>query len=289
MDSVTDPSLPHGKLPPIPDGCGMMPFAEKPIVRHPEPLGVPLEVAPVSDDTSSEPPILNDALEMTYRRVLARALALVACALLLASITAASLIHGSLPQGFVAAQLVFHAILIVQLFFMSFFSRYVEKLSIAPAAVLLFSYAAFCALEFSALLSPAGLAVAFLCSALMLGATAFCGFTRYADLARPVTPVFMLLFGGIAVVSVNLLLRTPPSAWKLSTLAVVVFAGLAACHAQQIRDFYQEFDDDNAEGWKASVLGALLLVVNSVNLYILVATFLGRFLQDDTGRADDLR
>jgi len=282
MDDMTDHSLPPGQLPPIPDGCGILPLAEKAIVRPPgHPVVLP-ELAPVSDDS----PILNDALEMTYRRVLARALALAACALLLASITAASLIHGSLPQGFVAAQLVFHGILIVQLFFMSFFSRYVEKLSIAPAAVLLFVYAAFCALEFSALLSPASLAVAFLCAALMFGATALWGFTRGADLARPITVVLMLLFGGGSLVGVNFLLHTPPSAWKLSSLAIVVFACLAAYYAEQIRDFYQEFDDDNAEGWKASVLGALLLVVNSVNLYLLAATFLSRFLNDNRDHSD---
>jgi FtsH-binding integral membrane protein len=98
----------------------------------------------------------------------------------------------------------------------------------------------------------------------------------------------MLLFGGAALVAVNLLLRTRPSTWKLSSLAVIVFASLATYYAEQIRDFYQEFDDDNAEGWKASVLGALLLVVNSVNLYLLAATFLGRFLSDDGDRSDDL-
>jgi FtsH-binding integral membrane protein len=288
MDDMTDPSLPSGQLPPIPDGCGVMPIAENKFAPHPGPPSFPPEAAPISVDPGSEPPILNDALEMTYRRVLARALALAACALLFASITAASLIHNSLPQGFVTAQLVFHTILIVQLFFMSFFSRYVEKLSIAPAAVLLFAYAAFCALEFSALLSPAGLAVAFFCAALMFGATALWGFTRRADLARPITIALMLLFGGAALVAVNLLLRTRPSTWKLSSLAVIVFASLATYYAEQIRDFYQEFDDDNAEGWKASVLGALLLVVNSVNLYLLAATFLGRFLSDDGDRSDDL-
>lgn len=285
---MTDPSLPPGQLPPIPDGCGIMPIAEKAIVRHPELPGVLTEAGPDSADASPEAQILNDALELTYRRVLARALALAACALLLASFTAASLIHSLLPQGFVAAQLVFHTILIVQLFFMSFFSRYVEKLSIAPAAVLLFAYAAFCALEFSALLPPASLAAAFFCTALMFGATALWGFTRGADLARPVTVLLMLVLGGTAMAAVNLLLRTSPSSWKLSSLAVIVFACLTAYYAEQIRDFYQEFDDDNAEGWKASVLGALLLVVNSVNLYLLAATFLGRFLSDDGDRSDDL-
>jgi uncharacterized protein len=198
------------------------------------------------------------------------------------SITAASLAHNpDLQQNFLGAQLLFRAIAVSQLLFMSFCSKYVEKLSIAPAAILLFSYAVFCALEFSVLLSPATLAVAFLCAALTYAVTALWGYLRRADLALPITAIFMMLAGCLILAAVNLLLRTPSFAWTLSSIVVVIFACGAAYHAQQIRDFYQEFDDDNAEGWKASVLGALLLLINSVNLYLLVVTFLPSADDDD--------
>lgn len=265
-----------------------MPIAENRIIHgaHGELFEV-LPEAPLSSESAVAPepavPMVDDALELLYRRVLARALALAACALLLAAGAAASLVHNfALQQSFVGAQLLFRAVFVTQLLFIGVCSRYVEKLAIAPAAVLLFAYSAFCALEFSALLSPATLAVAFLCAALMYGVTAIWGFLERADLARPITGIFMILSGGVILVSVNLLFRTPSFTWTLSSVAVVVFAVLAVNHAQEIRDFYQEFDDDNAEGWKASVLGALLLLVNSVNLYLLAATFLGRFF-DDTG------
>jgi len=313
---MTDPKLARDPLPPIPDGCGILPIAENRIAHSPDPashsgpqlgsqvklLEVPPEgSAPPSAESTfapeSEPPErelpepeLNDALEQHYRRVLFRALALAACALLLASVAAASLIdNSSLQQSFLGVQLLFRVVLVTQVLFLGVCSRYVEKLAMAPAAVLLFAYAAFCALEFSVLLSPATLAVAFLCAALMYGATALWGYFARADLARPVTAVFMILVGGLILVAVNLLLRTPSFAWTLSSLAVVIFARLVASHAQQIRDFYQDFDDDNVEGWKASVLGALLLLVNSVNLYLLAASFLGRFLNEEGERTDESR
>jgi FtsH-binding integral membrane protein len=295
MDGMTDPRPPLGELPPIPDGCGIMPIAENRIVHgaHGELFEV-LPEAPLSAQSAAAPaptiPASADSMEQLYRRVLARALALAACALLLAACAAASLIHNfALQQSFVAAQLLFRVVFVTQLLFIGVCSRYVEKLAIAPAAVLLFSYAAFCALEFSALLSPATLAVAFLCAALMYGVTALWGFLCRADLARPITGVFLILSGGVILVAVNLLLHTPSFTWTLSSLAVVVFAVLAVNHAQEIRDFYQEFDDDNAEGWKASVLGALLLIVNSGNLYLLAATFLGRFVGDAEKRTGKSR
>ncbi len=296
---MSDPNLPHGQLPPIPDGCGIMPIAENRIARgpHPELLDVlpSGQLAPLAS-----PPVLNDALEQTYRRVLARALALAACALLLIAAIAASRIQPTSvqavsvqgifsSQSFISAQLIFRLILLLQILFTSFCSRYVEKLSIASAAIFLFAYAAFCALEFSALLPPAPLSVAFLCAGLMYAATALWGFLRRSDLARPATGFFMILAGGVILVVVNGLLHTPNLCWSLSSAAVVVFAGLTSYYAQQISDFYQDFDDDNAEGWKASVLGALLLLVNSVNLYLLLATFLPRLLEDTRERSDKLR
>jgi hypothetical protein len=310
MKGMTDPKLPPGQLPPIPEGCGILPMPENrmavglranlrqnsqftpqptpqpnpPPAAHSEPSALPTgDFSPLSAESPGDP--APDALEQLYRRVLARALALAACALLLAAVAAASLVHNlSLEQSFLGAQLLFRVVFLTQFLFLGLCSRYVEKLAIGPAAVLLFAYAAFCGLEFSTLLSPLALAAAFLCAALTYGAAALWGFLTRADLARPITGVYMMLAGGVILAAVNLLLRTSSFAWTLSSLAVVVFTLLAGAQSQQIRDLYQEFDDDNAEGWKASVLGALLLLLNSVNLYLLGASL--RLLVTPDGERD---
>jgi len=259
---MSGPSLHSDPMLPIPEGCEILPVAE-----HRVSCGVHSEL----------PGLLDDRLEQTYRRVLARALGLCAGALLLTAAVAASLVQNSgAHQGVFVGPLAAKAIFLTQLFFLAFCGRFVQKLGMASAAVLLFAYAAFCGLEFSALLPPYALAVAFLCAGLMLAVTAAWGFLRGYDLARPVVPIFMILCGGMALIAVNLVLGTPRFAWTLSSIAVVVFAFLAGSHAQQIRDFYQDFDDDNAEGWKASLVGALLLMLNSVNFYLLMAGILGQ-------------
>lgn len=292
---MSDPILPHGQLPPIPDGCGIMPIAENRIARgpHPELLdAVPEGYPPLatgatfarSDVPVNDPP-LNDALEQTYRRVLTRALALTALALFLAAFLAGSITRdAALQQTFQSQFLLPRAIFVFQVLLVTLCNRYVEKLSIAPAALLLFTYAGFCAMEFSALFSflpPTALAVGFLCAALMYSSAAIWGFVRRDDLARPRTGIFMILAGGVIVVAVNRILHSSAATWNVSALAVVVFVLLASYHADQIRDFYQEFDDDNAAGWKASVVGALLLLLNSVNVYLLLVSTLGRLIADD--------
>jgi FtsH-binding integral membrane protein len=299
MDRMSDPKLPHGQLPPIPDGCGMLPIAENRIARgpHPELLDVlpegfePVEPAPefgagVLNDSRNDLP--NDAMEQSYRRVLARALALAAGALLLTSAVAATLVGNvSLLDDFANAQVAVRLVLISQVLFLAFCGRYVEKLSIAPAAVLLFAYSAFSALEFAALLPPAMVATAFLCAGLMYGLTALWGLVRGCDLAHPATPIFMILGGGAILATVNKLLGTSKLTWTLCSVLVVIFGGLLAYLGQAIRDFYQDFDDDNAQGWKASVLGALLLVLNLVNVFLLFSSLLSREL-DEEDSSDDL-
>jgi FtsH-binding integral membrane protein len=217
MDGMTDPSLPHGELPPIPDGCGILPVAENRIARGPHPQlldAVPEGFLPLASQSAGIDEPLNDALEQTYRRVLARALALAAAAMLLTAAVAASLVGNvALSQSFLAAQLIARAVFITQVIFLGLCSRYVPKLGIVPAAVLLFAYAAFCGLEFSALLSPSTLAVVFLCAGLMYAVTALWGFLRGSDLARPVTAIFMILAGGAIMAAVNLAIGSPNLTW----------------------------------------------------------------------------
>jgi len=280
----------RSKLPPIPEGCGVLPAAENRIGTGPQAElwdAISEEHAPRAEETGrwvGDPrklPPPDDALERRYRLVLARALALTSAALLLSAAMAYSLIGHPPPGGApFSAPVFFKVIFVSQLFLVGMVSRYVQRLGALAAAMLLFSYAAFCGMEFAWLVSAQTLAVAFLCGALMCGATAGWGYLRRANLARPITPVIMTLGGGLTLVAVNLALGTPKLAWTLSSIMVVLFAAVEGAHAHQVRDFYQEFDDDNAAGWKASVLGALLLMVNSVNLYLLLTSYLGRSMEE---------
>lgn len=296
MESMSDSTLPHGELPPIPDGCGILPVAENRIARgpHPELLDlVPEEFAASHAALDTTPaPVLDDALEQMYRRVLARAFAIAAFALLFAAVLALSLKDSPvLQQGpleiLFANRVLFRIVLFAQVGIAAVCSKYVEKLAILPAAVLLFAYAAFTALEFSLLVTPVTLAIVFLCAGLLYAATAAWGYARHADLARPIMAVVMMVAGFAIVGAVNSLLHTSNSVWALCSVEIVVFAALGGYYAQQIRDFYQDFDDDNAQGWKASVLGALLLLINSVNVYLLIASFLPT-KEDERSSSDGL-
>lgn len=286
---MSDPVLPPGNLPPIPAGSGILPVAENRIARGPEPEL--LDAVPEGfeiPEASAAPPVLNDALEQVYRRVLARALALASAALFLAALLALSLEGSPLFEessrlGPGVARIVFGG----QVIFLAFCSRYVMKLGMVAAAILLVCYTAFTVLEFSLLVSPRGLAVIFFCAGAMYALTSAWGYWRGTDLSRPIVPVWMMLGGGVLLAAVNSLAASTDRVWTLSAMAVVVFALLEGYHAHEIRDYYQDLDGDNAQGWTASVLGALLLFMNSANFYLFFSAILpkdgerGHFLSDD--------
>lgn len=272
---MSDSTPPTGQWPPIPDGCGILPAAENHIAHEsaPEPpAAVPAGFDPTAALTPAAPPELTDALAQAYRRVLARAVALAAAALLFAALFALTLQGSPLfePDAMPSRGMV-RLILGGQLLFVSLCGRYVMKLGMAAAAIVLVCYAAFTSLEYSLLLSPASLAVVFFCAGGMYALTAAWGYWRDADLAHPAVPVFMILAGGALLALVNWLAGASQLVWSLSAVAVVVFALLEGYHAHEIQDYYQDLDGDNPQGWEASVLGALLLFMNSANFYLFFA------------------
>ncbi len=278
--SDSTPKLPHGELPPIPEGCGILPVAENRIATGPHPelldqlpegfVPHPLDEAP---PTADEVP--DDALEQASRRVLARAYALSAGLLLVGAAAAWSTVDPTVPPGplewLTALSAPVRLLLIVQFVFAVLCSRYVEKLGIVAASVLLFAYTAFSTLEFSLILTPRLLTLLFVCTGLMYAVTAAAGYLFGLNLASPLATIGMIASGGVILAAINSLLGNPHFVWGICSVAVLVFAGIGGWKAQEIRDFYQDFDDDNPAGWKASVVGALVLMIYSFNIYLLLA------------------
>jgi FtsH-binding integral membrane protein len=68
----------------------------------------------------------------------------------------------------------------------------------------------------------------------------------------------------------NLALGHSEAYFGTATLGLIVFCGLASYHAQNIRNFEWEFEDDDAKQDKAALIGALLLYLDFVNLYMYI-------------------
>jgi FtsH-binding integral membrane protein len=84
----------------------------------------------------------------------------------------------------------------------------------------------------------------------------------------------MGLIGIIIASLVNLFLRSSGLDWMISIVGVGVFAGLTAYDTQRIKSMYDSADDDVSAGRK-SVIAALSLYLNFINLFMMLLRLMG--------------
>jgi hypothetical protein len=235
------------------------------------------------------PDVDAQAVEDSQRALVVRVYALMSVGLMVSTIVAFwAASHSEIsaytlrhPEGF---QIMFFSELIA----VGFISRYVEKLTIPLAWILFFGYAAFNGVSFSVFFlyfPPLAVTFGFLFTAVTFGFMALYGHTHHLDLSAGRNILAMGAYGFGLQLFCNLALRHSEAYFATSTLGIVVFCGLAAYHADDIRNFEWEFDDDDARQDKAALVGALLLYLDFVNLYMYIMraaeTFADRRNDDD--------
>jgi FtsH-binding integral membrane protein len=82
---------------------------------------------------------------------------------------------------------------------------------------------------------------------------------------------------GIVIASlVNLFMKSEMIYWLVTYAGVIVFVGLSAYDAQQIKQMaLQGFGDEETER-KSAVIGALRLYLDFVNLFLMLLNIFGR-------------
>jgi uncharacterized protein len=123
----------------------------------------------------------------------------------------------------------------------------------------------------------ASVARVFFITAAMFAAVSLYGYTTKADLTRMGSFMMMGLIGIIIAGLVNMFIGSTALQFAISVIGVVVFVGLTAWDTQRIKTDYIEHA--HAEGpelaGKRSVMDALGLYLNFVNLFQLLLQFMG--------------
>ncbi|MCW5682724.1 MAG: Bax inhibitor-1/YccA family protein, partial [Xanthobacteraceae bacterium] len=73
---------------------------------------------------------------------------------------------------------------------------------------------------------------------------------------------------------VNIWLASSMMQWIISCVGVLVFAGLTAYDTQQIKEMYDVNDDGTVAG-KKSIMGALRLYLDFLNIFLFLLQLLG--------------
>jgi FtsH-binding integral membrane protein len=122
------------------------------------------------------------------------------------------------------------------------------------------------------------IATTFFITASMFAAVSLYGYTTKADLTRFGSFMIMGLIGIMIAGLVNIFLASSALAFAISVIGVVVFVGLTAYDTQRIKADYLQFAyaEGTDEAGKRSVMDALGLYLNFVNLFQLLLSFMGQ-------------
>jgi hypothetical protein len=111
----------------------------------------------------------------------------------------------------------------------------------------------------------------------MFGIMAVLGYTTKTDLTKFGSILMMALFGIIIAMVVNMFMQSAMIDYVISVIGVLVFTGLTAYDVQKLKRISAgvgtNVQDPNVR--KMSILGALTLYLDFINLFLFLLRFLG--------------
>lgn len=170
--------------------------------------------------------------------------------------------------------------LISELILVFALSAALPRLSPAAASLMFFVYAALNGFTLAGIFlvyTGASITAAFVATAAMFGAMTIVGFTTQIDLTRFGSFLFMGLIGLLIAMLVNLFLASSGLNLIISIVGVLIFTGLAAYDTQRIRAMaaQPQLQEDGSLAMKLSIIGALALYLDFVNMFLFLLRLLG--------------
>jgi FtsH-binding integral membrane protein len=153
-----------------------------------------------------------------------------------------------------------------------------EKMSKGALLAMFWVFAALMGASMAAILlvfTGASVARAFFIAAGMFAGMSIYGYTTKADLTKFSTFLMMGLIGIVIAGLVNIFVQSSMMQFIISAASVLVFCGLTAWDTQRLKDTYYEAAGTELEG-KLSVMGALSLYLNFINLFQALVSLLGQ-------------
>jgi len=173
-------------------------------------------------------------------------------------------------------------LLIAQFVLVIILSARVMKMSSAASNFMFFLYAILMGLTLSVIFITYEMGVifqAFAVSALMFAAMALYGTITRRDLTKIGSICFMGLIGVIIATIINMIFfRNDMLSMVINYIGVLVFVGLTAYDTQRIKRMLAEANEGSHEEVikRISVMGALILYLDFLNLFLKILSILGR-------------
>lgn len=174
----------------------------------------------------------------------------------------------------------FLILILAELGLVFYLSARVEKIQATTASGLFIGYSVLNGLTLSVIFlayTSTSIAGTFFIAAGMFGAMAVYGLVTKRDLSGLGSFLFMGLVGIIIASIVNIFLNSSSVYWAISFLGVLIFTGLTAYDVQKIKRIGEEgiMAQGNEVVRKGTVMGALTLYLDFINLFLMLLRFFG--------------
>lgn len=154
-----------------------------------------------------------------------------------------------------------------------------QKLSPAVLTLLFVTFSVLMGMSLSFILlvyTAASVFKTFAVTAIMFGVMAITGYTTKTDLTKFGSIMMMGMVGLFIAMMVNFFLHSSTMDYIISIIGVLIFTGLTAYDVQRLKNIGNGASSYGAEGLrKLSILGALTLYLDFINLFIFLLRFLG--------------
>jgi len=159
------------------------------------------------------------------------------------------------------------------------FGAKIGTMSVQTAQILYWVYAGLLGLSLAPIFiiyTGESIARVFFITASLFGAMSLYGYTTKRDLSGFGHFLMMGMFGLIIASLVNIFLKSSGMQFAISVVGVLIFTGLTAYDTQNLkRMYYQLANGDQAMAVKLSILGALKLYMDFLNLFLFLLRFMG--------------
>ena len=174
----------------------------------------------------------------------------------------------------------FMILIFAELGMVFYLSARIDKIQPGTATGLFLGYAVLNGLTLSTVFlayTGASIGGTFVITAGMFGAMAVYGMVTKRDLSGMGSFLFMGLIGIIIASVVNIFLKSSSVYWAISVIGVLVFVGLTAWDVQKIKTMGEQgiMEQGEAAIRKGSIIGALALYLDFINLFLMLLRFFG--------------
>ena len=185
----------------------------------------------------------------------------------------------SLVYAIVSNQLLFFGLIIAEIVLVGYLATAVAKMSAQRATALFIGYAVLNGLTLPVIFlayTLGSIASTFFVTAGTFGIMSAYGYFTKKDLTSMGNLLMMALIGLIIASVVNIFLKSEMLYWIATYAGILIFVGLTAYDTQKIKNMNIIGNEGTEEDRKEAVMGALILYLDFINLFLMLLRLFGR-------------